>query len=116
MSNADSSASPIKTSYMDGSLKITTNHYGLTKREHACISLLIPETGDAELDALITKARREKHAAMALQGMLANLDGLYKEHLGNGVHVRNMDSLADASIKQGDSLIKGLDASEEAKS
>lgn len=34
----------------------------LTKREYACIHLGIPESGDAELDALIRKAERSKIA------------------------------------------------------
>ncbi len=30
------------------------------ERKRACIDLLLPESGDAELDALITKARRRQ--------------------------------------------------------
>ena len=43
---------------------------GLTKREYACIHLGIPESGDAELDALIRKAERKKIAAMAMDGLI----------------------------------------------
>lgn len=43
---------------------------GLTKRELACIELRIPDTGDAELDALIAKAQRRDQAGMAMQGFL----------------------------------------------
>ncbi len=45
---------------------------GLTKREQACITLGIPETGDPDLDALILRSERKRIAAMAMQGMLSN--------------------------------------------
>lgn len=48
---------------------------GMTKRERACIDLRIPESGDAELDALIEKARRQEMAAKAMQGLLASCAG-----------------------------------------
>lgn len=35
-----------------------TFHHGLTKREHAAISLRVPRSGNAELDAMILEARR----------------------------------------------------------
>lgn len=44
---------------------------GLTKRERACIDLRIPESGNAELDALIVKAQGRDLAAMAMQGFCA---------------------------------------------
>lgn len=45
---------------------------GFTKRERACIDLRIPESGDAELDALIEKALRREMAAKAMEGMIVN--------------------------------------------
>ena len=45
---------------------------GFTKRERACIDLRIPESGDAELDTLIEKARRQEIAAKAMEAMIVN--------------------------------------------
>lgn len=47
---------------------------GFTKRERACIDLRIPESGDAELDALIEKARRQEVAAKIAAGLSAAVD------------------------------------------
>ena len=49
-------------------------HHGLTKIEVTCIELRIPRTGDHDLDALIREAQRRDVAAMAMQGMLAQVD------------------------------------------
>ena len=70
MSGLDCSAMPV-----------TQDHYGhwdlsgLTKREHACIALRVPETGDPELDALIRTAQRRDVAAMAMQGYITRISG-----------------------------------------
>lgn len=45
---------------------------GLTIREHAAISLRVPDSGDPELDAMIRKARRWDMATAAMQGFAAN--------------------------------------------
>lgn len=45
---------------------------GLTKRELACILSGVPETGIEEVDAVIRKARRERIAARAMQGLCAD--------------------------------------------
>lgn len=44
-------------------LKQEEQRSGLTKLERACIDLRIPESGNAELDALIAKAQRRDLAA-----------------------------------------------------
>ena len=44
MKNEDMPAMPVPDSHWAT---------GLTKHEHACIALRVPETGDAELDALV---------------------------------------------------------------
>ncbi len=69
-------ASPIVQKYDEDGRVSPVFLPGLTKRELACIELRIPETGDEELDALITKARRQKIAAKAMQGILAGGTGL----------------------------------------
>lgn len=61
MNNADVPAMPVPDSHWAT---------GLTKHEHACIALRVPETGDAELDALIRTAQRRDVAAMAMQGLV----------------------------------------------
>ncbi|MFJ5538585.1 hypothetical protein [Vreelandella titanicae] len=83
MKNLDQPASPTDFQPQDcGFIGIDSNAFalcefnrGLTKRERACIDLRIPESGDAELDALIEKARRKEMAAKAMQGILANPTG-----------------------------------------
>lgn len=44
---------------------------GLTKREYAAIHLCVPDSGDPEIDAMINRARRDRFAGAALQGLLA---------------------------------------------
>ncbi len=44
---------------------------GFAKLHRACIDLLIPATGDAELDALIAQARRREMAKEAMLGFLS---------------------------------------------
>lgn len=60
MKNADMPAMPVEEAQRSG----------LTKREHACIALRVPETGDPEIDALIRAAQRRDVAAMAMQGLI----------------------------------------------
>lgn len=62
--------SPYNPFYCEGAGNSELKFTGLTKREYACIHLGIPESGDAELDALIRKAERKKIAAMAMQGLI----------------------------------------------
>ena len=72
---------------------------GITKREQACIALLIPESGDKELDDLIRKSRRQKLAGEVLAGMLSSETPDWA-----GAH----DTNAESAIKQTDELIKQL--------
>jgi len=51
-------------------------HKGLTAREHACIQLSVPRSGDAELDALIREAERRDLAGKAMQAAyMLHMDG-----------------------------------------
>lgn len=61
-------------------------YLGLTKRERACIDLRIPESGDAELDALIEKARRQEVAGNAMQGLLCAPDLKLKTYANVATH------------------------------
>lgn len=45
---------------------------GMTKREHAAITLRVPDSGDEQLDALIRQANRRDAAVAAMQGMSMN--------------------------------------------
>lgn len=44
----------------------------LSIREHAAITLRVPMSGDPELDAMISEARRLDAAEMAMQGFLSS--------------------------------------------
>lgn len=70
---------------------------GMTIRTQACIQLRIPKTGEPWLDDLIREARRQDHAAMAMQGFLSN----------NGVEMDGND-LAQVSVQFADALINEL--------
>lgn len=108
MSNTDDFVSPLVSEVMSESnlsggqtRQIFKYSGGLTKREHACIHLCIPETGDPELDAIIARARRDKFAAMALQGLLTTVKNeVWEEH-----------DAAENSADAANALITALDES-----
>lgn len=102
----DDSAMPTKDYVQDcgpdgsqGPHMLELNYGGFTKRERACIDLRIPESGDAELDALIKKARRQEFAAKALQGLLAK----------HGDDDYSHDQLARYSVERAYALIDQLE-------
>ena len=74
---------------------------GFTKRERACIDLRIPESGDAELDALIRKAQRQEFAAKSAQAMLANQSTI--DVFGG------YNEISDESLFHADALISALE-------
>ena len=76
MNNLDNASYPVPTNPGE-TYQGHSNIDGFTKRERACIDLRIPESGDAELDALIEKARRQDFAAKAMQGLLSSASGEY---------------------------------------
>lgn len=73
---------------------------GLTKREYACISLGIAETGNVEIDGLIRKAERKRIAAKAMEGLLSN-SVLPKE--------LDISEITKGSVKIADALICALE-------
>ena len=91
MKNADMPAMPVEEAQRSG----------LTKREHACIALRVPETGDPEIDALIRTAQRRDVAAMAMQGLLSN-------HTLSG----NWEEYASSATKSADALLAALGGGE----
>ena len=51
--NTDKPASPIPIQNHDGEVE----YFGLSKREYACIQLMVPESGDPKIDDWIVKGR-----------------------------------------------------------
>jgi hypothetical protein len=45
---------------------------GMTLREYAAIKLRVPNSGDAELDAMILESRKLDYVGFAMQGVLSN--------------------------------------------
>ena len=76
---------------------------GLSKREQACITLLIPESGDRELDSLIRKSRRQKMAGEVLNGWLARC--------ANVPHAARIEpeGTVEGALQFADELIKQLE-------
>jgi hypothetical protein len=56
----------------DSSTQSTIDVSGLTKREQFCLIMGVADTGDNELDAIITKGNKQKLAVVAMQGLLSN--------------------------------------------
>lgn len=77
---------------------------GLTKREYACIRLGVPETEDAELDALIRKFERKRIAAKAMQSLIPFC--ALNEKNGFNLHGK---ACAKASVDMADALLKSLE-------
>ena len=99
MNNANKPSMPIWTQDMNLG---ETSGSGLTKREQACLTMGVADTGDAELDAIITKGNKNKLAGLAMQGMIASPIGKLKD-------VLNGNSLANAAVDQADALLKALE-------
>ncbi|WP_404463051.1 hypothetical protein LG331_09740 [Vreelandella aquamarina] len=81
---------------------------GFTKRERACIDLRIPETDDPELNALITKARRQEVAAKIAAGLSAATDD-------DGTWSHDPGDVAFAAASYADALIHQLDNAHDCK-
>jgi len=108
MNNADKPAIPCQQTDTNG--VVVDEFYGLTKREYACIKLLIPQTGDEVLDGWIMEARRHKTAAKAMTAVISNPDSMREitaackdkniEHEFSNVIARAGIMYADALIKE----------------
>lgn len=72
--NSDSPANPLVYADLsaNGGREIYCSDVGLTKREMFCLHHGVADTGDAELDAIITKGNKQKAAIAAMQGLLVN--------------------------------------------
>ena len=78
-----------------------TDYMGLTKREQACLTMGVADTGDAELDAIITKGNKNKFAGLAMQALLT--------HHGNEGYV----PCAAFAVEFADALLKALEQDNE---
>ena len=64
--------------------KGTVDAMGLTKREHFCLKMGVPKTGDPELDEIINEGNKIKLAGLAIQGLLANSGGVIQSNSQSG--------------------------------
>jgi hypothetical protein len=80
---------------------------GITKREQACITLLIPESGDVELDDLIRKSRRQKLAGEAMAGLMDSYWDLVDQYDTGKELVKCQ---CDTAIEYANELIKQLES------
>ena len=102
MNNADMSAMA-QSVILDACGDITvasdydTAYMGLTKREQACLTMGVADTGDAELDAIITKGNKNKFAGLAMQSLLA--------HYGTD----GADECASYAVEYANALLKALE-------
>tara|TARA_R110000868_G_scaffold191914_1_gene436212 strand:- start:760 stop:1044 length:285 start_codon:yes stop_codon:yes gene_type:complete len=94
MNNADMPAMPLHSDAMAG-------YEGLTKREQACLIMGVADTGDAELDAIITKSNKNKFAGVAMQSLLA--------HYGTD----GADECASYAVEYANALLKALEQDNE---
>ena len=94
MNNADKPAMAIWTQDMNLG---ETSGSGLTKREQACLTMGVADTGDAELDAIITKGNKNKFAGVAMQSLLA--------HYGTD----GADECASYAVEYANALLKALE-------
>ncbi|MBX2848904.1 MAG: hypothetical protein KTR16_11330 [Acidiferrobacterales bacterium] len=99
MKNSDMPAMPIMYAFDINGIAYgdDVGDTGLTKREQACIQLGVPETGDAELDAIIMKAERKRIAANIMAGLASNR-----------VVKGEIEDVAKGAVTWADALIKEL--------
>tara|TARA_R110000822_G_scaffold7493_1_gene30664 strand:+ start:241 stop:555 length:315 start_codon:yes stop_codon:yes gene_type:complete len=84
MDNLDMPASPSQPYHLaggDGSEITISGSDGFTKREQACLTMGVADSGCAELDAIIEKGNKQRLAGLAMQGLLT-LEGYVNKHPG----------------------------------
>ena len=104
MNNADMPAAPVIVSTTVDTAQSTLTSVGttgLTKREQACLIMGVADTGDAELDAIITKGNKNKFAGVAMQSLLA--------HYGTD----GADECASYAVEYANALLKALEPDNE---
>jgi hypothetical protein len=65
MNNSDMPAMPVSDD-----MRYDTIYSGLTKLEQFCLTMGVADTGDAELDAIITKGNRQSLAGLVMPSLL----------------------------------------------
>tara|TARA_R110000782_G_scaffold241700_1_gene328166 strand:- start:379 stop:726 length:348 start_codon:yes stop_codon:yes gene_type:complete len=96
MNNADMPAMPHDIVFGKG-YPLNYDSTGLTKRERACLIMGVADTGDAELDAIITKGNKNKLAGLAMQSLLT--------HYGTD----GADECASYAVEYADALLEALE-------
>lgn len=84
-----------------------TKYMSLTKREHAAILLRVPQSGDDEIDAMIREANRRDAAAMAMQGILSDLESM--AFFEKSSRVSGYRAAIVSSVQLADALIAELE-------
>jgi hypothetical protein len=75
----------------------TTPASGLTKREQFCLHMGVPETGDEELNKIISKGNEQNAAMLVTQALISNFNGsIGPDSVGNINSINNV-SLVVAS-------------------
>lgn len=73
-------------------------YIGFTKREQACITLGVPETGDPELDALILKSERKRIATICMAAWITH-HGAYSSIAAAKSATEDVDALLEELSK-----------------
>jgi hypothetical protein len=56
-------------------------YHGFTKREYAAIHLCVPDSGNADLDAMIRRAQRERLAGKIVAAIVSSTDRTFNNNL-----------------------------------
>ena len=74
---------------------------GLTKREQACLTMGVADSGDAELDAIIEQGNKQRLAGLAMQGLLS-------ASLGEFPRQKSLTIIAEESIIAANVIFKAV--------
>ncbi len=83
--------------------------HGLTKHEYACISLKVPRTGIAEVDAVIREANRMEDIRSCMASLVFDPDGENQPDY-EGTEGRWADVAAKRAIKYADAMASAREA------
>lgn len=83
---------------------------GISRREHAALTIRVPDSGDERIDAMIRQANRRDAAVAAMQGALANASNKEWEEKAETIH-ELAEAVAVSSVLFADALIAKLEES-----
>mgnify|MGYP003674710481 CR=1 FL=1 len=90
--------------------QVEAKYTGLTKREHFCLKMGVPKTGDPELDEIINEGNKIKLAGLAMQGLLSNSGAVIQSNSQSGFGWCNGAQLMPLlALDCADSLLAQLD-------